>query len=90
MPSLLRVSQTKLKIADIGITVSPSSPSMTSLLLLNPFLNFHSMLLVSACTGQQAIDAYCDYHVEAMDMYARKYKLNFVQVMQLSVDPLRF
>jgi len=48
------------------------------------------MLLVSACTGQQAIDAYCDYHVEAMDMYARKYKLNFVQVMQLSVDPLRF
>lgn len=40
------------------------------------------MLLVSACTGQQAIDAYCDYHVEAMDMYARKYKLNFVQVMQ--------
>lgn len=44
---------------------------------------FHScfrLLLVSACTGKAAIEAYCDLHVEAMDMYAAKHKLDFIQV----------
>lgn len=38
------------------------------------------MLVVSACTGQVAIETYCDIHVQAMEMYAKKYGIDYIQV----------
>eukprot|EP00730_Choanoeca_flexa_P007772 TRINITY_DN12391_c1_g1_i4.p2 TRINITY_DN12391_c1_g1~~TRINITY_DN12391_c1_g1_i4.p2 ORF type:complete len:214 (+),score=44.39 TRINITY_DN12391_c1_g1_i4:516-1157(+) len=45
------------------------------------------LVMVSGCT-MDLVDVYCDIHVQAMDMYCRKYGLDYIQI-RADLDPAR-
>ncbi len=54
-----------------------------------PPLPPQSMLLVSACTGRAAMENYCNYQLAMMDLYAKRYAIDHIQVVSARGAALR-